>query len=52
VALSLINRGVKNVRPLQGGLTAWLEASYPSMEIDLTVLVVSKEEPDRASVRP
>jgi 3-mercaptopyruvate sulfurtransferase SseA len=29
VALLLRNKGVKHIRPLQGGLDAWRELGYP-----------------------
>jgi 3-mercaptopyruvate sulfurtransferase SseA len=38
VALLLRNKGVKRIRPLQGGLDAWRELGYP-----LQVLTVSAE---------
>jgi rhodanese-related sulfurtransferase len=33
VALLLRNRGVKRIRPLQGGLEAWRERGYPLASI-------------------
>jgi rhodanese-related sulfurtransferase len=38
VALLLRNKGVKRIRPLQGGLEAWRELGYP-----MQVLSVSAE---------
>jgi 3-mercaptopyruvate sulfurtransferase SseA len=38
VALLLRNKGVKRIRPLQGGLDAWRDLGYP-----LQVLSVSAE---------
>ena len=38
MALLLINRGIKQVRPLEGGLHAWLELSYPFVSVDLALL--------------
>jgi 3-mercaptopyruvate sulfurtransferase SseA len=38
VALLLRNKGVKHIRPLQGGLDAWRELGYP-----LQVLAESTE---------
>jgi rhodanese-related sulfurtransferase len=36
VALLLRKHGVKRIRPLQGGLNAWLERGYPMVTITLT----------------
>jgi 3-mercaptopyruvate sulfurtransferase SseA len=38
VALLLRNKGVKRIRPLQGGLDAWRELGYP-----LQALAVGEE---------
>jgi len=38
VALLLRNKGIRNIRPLQGGLDAWRELGYP-----LEVFSVSAE---------
>jgi membrane protein DedA with SNARE-associated domain/rhodanese-related sulfurtransferase len=40
VALVLRNRGVKRIRPLQGGLEAWRERGYPMSTISSQVVVV------------
>jgi len=36
VALLLRNKGVKRIRPLQGGLDAWRELGYPLQSVVLT----------------
>jgi len=36
VALLLRNKGVKRIRPLQGGLDAWRELGYPLQSPMLT----------------
>jgi 3-mercaptopyruvate sulfurtransferase SseA len=36
VALLLRNRGVKHIRPLQGGLDAWRELGYPLQVLSVT----------------
>jgi rhodanese-related sulfurtransferase len=36
VALLLRKKGIKRIRPLQGGLTAWRERGYPVSSIRLT----------------
>jgi 3-mercaptopyruvate sulfurtransferase SseA len=35
VALLLRNKGVKRIRPLEGGLDAWKELGYPLQTVDL-----------------
>jgi len=39
VALRLRSRGIRRVRPLEGGLDAWRERGYP---------IVSAQEPETA----
>jgi rhodanese-related sulfurtransferase len=36
VALLLRKNGIKRIRPLQGGLSAWRERGYPMVTITLT----------------
>jgi 3-mercaptopyruvate sulfurtransferase SseA len=36
VALLLRKKGIKRIRPLQGGLAAWRERGYPLATIKLT----------------
>jgi len=36
VALLLRNKGVKHIRPLQGGLDAWRELGYPLQVLSVT----------------
>jgi 3-mercaptopyruvate sulfurtransferase SseA len=36
VALLLRNKGVKRIRPLQGGLDAWRELGYPLQTVEVS----------------
>jgi len=36
VALLLRNKGVKRIRPLQGGLDAWRELGYPLQTVSVS----------------
>jgi 3-mercaptopyruvate sulfurtransferase SseA len=38
VALLLRNRGVKHIRPLQGGLDAWRDLGYPLQVLSVTTV--------------
>jgi 3-mercaptopyruvate sulfurtransferase SseA len=42
VALLLRNKGVKRIRPLQGGLDGWRERGYPLTNVSLAAETVSK----------
>jgi rhodanese-related sulfurtransferase len=36
VALLLRNKGIRRIRPLQGGLDAWRKRGYPLVTVALT----------------
>jgi 3-mercaptopyruvate sulfurtransferase SseA len=43
VALLLRRQGIKRIRPLQGGLTAWREKGYPLEGVAPAVVLVPIE---------
>jgi 3-mercaptopyruvate sulfurtransferase SseA len=45
VALLLRNKGVKRIRPLQGGLDAWRELGYPLQTVAAAVIPENGEPP-------
>jgi len=43
VALLLRQKGVKRIRPLEGGLAAWRERGYPLANVKLTQISTSSK---------
>jgi 3-mercaptopyruvate sulfurtransferase SseA len=43
VALLLRKQGIKQIRPLQGGLDAWRERGYPITSITVTSVTASAQ---------
>jgi len=46
VALSLRGRGIKQVRPLLGGLDGWARLSYPLEQIAVAAIQVTESSPN------